>query len=178
MTFAHKNLRLALMTTHLPLRKVVQTINQSMLINKLTLLNDELKLKFKLEQPKILVAGLNPHAGESGYLGSEEIEIIEPAIQSLQKLGLNIEGPFAADTLFTPANIEASDILVAMYHDQGLAPFKALSFGEGVNISLGLSFLRTSVDHGTAFDIMGQGIANPNSMIEAIKIAIGDHHGT
>jgi 4-hydroxythreonine-4-phosphate dehydrogenase len=117
------------------------------------------------------VAGLNPHAGEAGYLGSEEIEVITPAIEAAQKMGINVSGPYPGDTMFDPESLAQVDAFIAMYHDQGLAPFKFVTFGNGVNVTLGLPIIRTSVDHGTALDIAGQGIADSGSMLEALRLA-------
>jgi len=138
----------------------------------LNTLNEELQKKFKIKKPKIMVTGLNPHAGENGDFGNEEEKIITPVIKKLNLKGFNLIGPVAADTAFTKKNIELYDAFLAMYHDQGLAPFKALSFGKGVNITLGLPFVRTSVDHGTAFDIAGTNEVDPSSFFEAIEMAI------
>ena len=117
------------------------------------------------------MAGLNPHAGESGYLGREEIEIISPAIEAAQKMGIRVSGPYPGDTMFDPESVAQVDAFIAMYHDQGLAPFKFVTFGNGVNVTLGLPIIRTSVDHGTALDIAGKGIADSGSMLEALRLA-------
>lgn len=169
MLLASDQCRVALITTHIPLADVAHTLTAELLEKKLKIIHHDFLHRFHYETPRLHVAGLNPHAGESGHLGLEEITIITPVIAKLKHAGLHVEGPFPADTLFTETHLKCADVMVAMYHDQGLAPLKALSFGHAVNISLGLSFLRTSVDHGTAYDIAGLGIANPQSMIEAIR---------
>lgn len=172
MMLASPTLRVALATTHLSLRDVPDAITKESLRETLSILHNDLKHKFDIERPKILVTGLNPHAGENGHLGREEIEIIQPVINDLKKEGLNLEGPLPADTLFTPKYLEQADAVLAMYHDQGLPVLKSQGFGESVNITLGLPFIRTSVDHGTALDLAGTGKADPSSMQTAIDIAI------
>ena len=172
MLLASGKLRVALVTTHVSLKKVSKLITEEKLITTLTTLNNDLKKKFKILNPKIIVIGLNPHAGENGEFGDEEKKIIIPVIKKLNSQGFNLIGPMPADTAFTKKNIGLCDAFLAMYHDQGLAPFKALSFGKGVNITLGLPFLRTSVDHGTAFDIVGTNKVDPSSFFEAIEMAI------
>ena len=139
---------------------------------QLRILDADLRDKFGLEDPRILVAGLNPHGGESGHLGREEIEVIAPALAEARAAGLRVEGPLAADTLFVPQRIEGADCALAMYHDQGLPVLKYASFGRGVNVTLGLPFVRTSVDHGTALDIAGRGEADAGSLREAVQLAI------
>ncbi|WAW11026.1 4-hydroxythreonine-4-phosphate dehydrogenase PdxA [Oxalobacter vibrioformis] len=167
------SLRVALATTHLPLKDIPDAITQASLMRTLRILHQELQEKFRILQPRILVSGLNPHAGENGYLGMEEIEIITPVIQSLQQQGMKIEGPFPADTLFLPHYLDQADCFFVMYHDQGLPVLKYATFGHGVNVTLGLPVIRTSVDHGTALDIavQGTGRADDGSMIEAIRLA-------
>ncbi|MDE3208445.1 MAG: 4-hydroxythreonine-4-phosphate dehydrogenase PdxA, partial [Pseudomonadota bacterium] len=145
-------LKVALATTHLPLSKVSESLSQPLLESVLRVMHDDLQFRFKLIQPRILVAGLNPHAGESGHLGHEEIEIIHPVINRLRQEGMKLTGPLPADTLFTPPWLSTHDAVLAMYHDQGLAVLKYASFGKGVNVTLGLPIIRTSVDHGTALD--------------------------
>lgn len=169
----HFMLRVALATTHLPLKEVHQAISMDHLLEIVSIINRDLKNRFGIVSPRILVTGLNPHAGENGYLGDEEIRIITPAIKRMQETGINISGPFPADTLFQPHYLEHSDCILAMYHDQGLPVLKYATFGHGVNITLGLPVIRTSVDHGTALDIAsrGLGLAHYGSMIEAIRIA-------
>ena len=172
MMLASDSLRVALATTHIPLSKVPESISYGSLKQTLETLNHDLKSKFKIPNPKIIVTGLNPHSGENGDFGSEEIEIIIPLLNDLNSQGYNLIGPIPADTAFTKKYINQSDAFLAMYHDQGLAPFKALSFGKGVNITLGLPFIRTSVDHGTAFDMVGSKNIDPSSFYEAIDMAI------
>ena len=172
MMLVSENIRVALATTHIPLKDVPKNITKNSLERNLNTLNEELQKKFKIKKPKIMVTGLNPHAGENGDFGNEEEKIITPVIKKLNLKGFNLIGPVAADTAFTKKNIELYDAFLAMYHDQGLAPFKALSFGKGVNITLGLPFVRTSVDHGTAFDIAGTNEVDPSSFFEAIEMAI------
>jgi 4-hydroxythreonine-4-phosphate dehydrogenase len=165
-------LRVALATTHLPLMQVPKAIKEDDLVRTLRVLDRDLKQRFKIKQPRILVAGLNPHSGESGHLGREDIEVIAPAIQKAISLGIEASGPIPADTLFVPERLKGADCVLAMYHDQGLPVLKYASFGRGVNVTLGLPFVRTSVDHGTALDIAGTGRADPGSLIEAVKLAI------
>ena len=165
-------LRVALATTHLALRAVPAAITRDSLLRTLRILHADLIAKFGIANPRILVAGLNPHAGEHGYLGSEEIDVIAPVIAQLQQEGMALEGPLPADTLFTPRHLKGADAVLAMYHDQGLSVLKYASFGEGVNITLGLPIIRTSVDHGTALDLAGTGKIETGSMKAAIKLAI------
>lgn len=164
-------LRVALATTHLSLREVPAAITRPGLTETLRILNRELMRRFSLPRPRVLVAGLNPHAGESGHLGREEIDVIGPVIHELRQEGLLLEGPLPADTLFTPARLRDADCVLAMYHDQGLTVLKYASFGHGVNVTLGLPIIRTSVDHGTALDIAGTGQADPGSLLAAIGAA-------
>ncbi len=166
-------LRVALATTHLPLKEVSQSITEESLLETVSIVNHELQTRFGIESPRILMTGLNPHAGENGYLGDEEIRVINPAIRKLRTRNINVSGPFPADTLFQPHYLENADCVIAMYHDQGLPVLKYATFGHGVNITLGLPIIRTSVDHGTALDIAskGLGLASHGSMIEAIRIA-------
>ncbi len=165
-------LRVALATTHLPLAEVSAAINVTTLENTLRILCADLKIKFGINNPKILVAGLNPHAGEDGYLGSEEIDIINPVLEKLRREGMRLVGALPADTLFTKRHLEQADCALAMYHDQGLPVLKYASFGAGVNITLGLPIIRTSVDHGTALDLAGSGQIEIGSMQAAINLAI------
>ena len=165
-------LRVALATTHLPLSAVPAALSIDGLIAVLEVLHADLRAKFGIDAPRIGVCGLNPHAGEGGYLGREEIEVIAPALERLRARGLRLEGPLAADTAFVPANARRFDAILAMYHDQGLAPLKYASFGQGVNVTLGLPFIRTSVDHGIALDLAGTGRADAGSMRAAIALAI------
>lgn len=165
-------LRVALATTHLPLRAVSAAITQESLEQTLRILHQDLVARFGITQPRILIAGLNPHAGESGYLGTEEITTIAPVLEKLRHEGMQLQGPLPADTLFTPHHLKQADCVLAMYHDQGLPVLKYASFGEGVNVTLGLPIIRTSVDHGTALDLAGSGNANPGSLFSAIRLAI------
>ncbi|MGH8692332.1 MAG: 4-hydroxythreonine-4-phosphate dehydrogenase PdxA [Burkholderiales bacterium] len=165
-------LRVALATTHLPLAEVPRAVNKRNLLQTLRVLDHDLKKRFKIPRPRILVAGLNPHSGESGRFGTEDQEIIAPAVAEAKAAGIDATGPLPADTLFVPARLENADAVLAMYHDQGLPVLKYASFGRGVNVTLGLPFVRTSVDHGTALDIAGSGRADPGSLIEALKLAI------
>jgi 4-hydroxythreonine-4-phosphate dehydrogenase len=167
-------LRVALTTIHLPLSAVPAAITRHRLIDTLHVLNNDLKDKFGIAKPRILVAGLNPHAGESGHLGREEIEIIEPVIRALQHEGMAVEGPLPADTLFTPKQLARADAVLAMYHDQGLPVLKHASFGEGVNITLGLPIIRTSVDHGTALDLAGKPFAIDVGSLRAAVVLAGE----
>lgn len=171
MMLATTGLRVALATTHLPLSDVPKTITRELLTEVITILERDLREKFGVAQPRILVAGLNPHAGESGHLGREEIEVIHPVCAEFRKQGMALLGPLPADTLFTPKYLGNADAVLAMYHDQGLPVLKFKGFGNAVNITLGLPFIRTSVDHGTALDLAGSGKANPGSMLEAIDMA-------
>jgi 4-hydroxythreonine-4-phosphate dehydrogenase len=164
-------MRVALATTHLALRDVPAAITRVNLVETLAILCDELKRRFGIERPRVLVAGLNPHAGESGHLGREEIEIIGPALEALRAAGRDVIGPLPADTLFNPDRLAEADAVLAMYHDQGLPVLKHASFGAGVNVTLGLPIIRTSVDHGTALDIAGTGRADAGSLIAAIELA-------
>ncbi len=164
-------LRVALATTHLPLREVPDALTIERLVGVLNVLNADLATRFGIAEPRILVLGLNPHAGESGTLGSEEIEVIEPAIRRLRDRGLRLTGPVPADTAFTAESLASHDAVLAMYHDQGLPVIKAQGFGEIVNVTLGLPIIRTSVDHGTALSLAGTGDARPDSMQSAIDLA-------
>jgi 4-hydroxythreonine-4-phosphate dehydrogenase len=165
-------LRVALATTHLPLVEVPKAITRESLGLTLQVLDRDLRLRFRIARPRILVAGLNPHSGESGHLGSEDMEVIAPAIAQAKAAGIDASGPIPADTLFVPERLKNADAVLAMYHDQGLPVLKYASFGRGVNVTLGLPFVRTSVDHGTALDIAGTGRADAGSLIEAVKLAI------
>ena len=164
-------MRVALVTTHLALKDVPAAINAPLLENVLRIIQRDLQQRFGIKQPRILVAGLNPHAGEGGYLGREEIEVIIPVLDKLRAEGMNVSVPLPADTLFTPHKLAACDCVLAMYHDQGLPVLKHASFGQGVNVTLGLPIIRTSVDHGTALDLAGSGKAEGGSLLEAIKLA-------
>lgn len=165
------NLRVALVTTHLPLAEVAQAIKPARLERVLRTLHDDLVNTFGIDTPRILVAGLNPHAGESGHLGREEIDIIEPTLTRLCNEGLQLVGPLPADTLFTPQHLSRADAVLAMYHDQGLPVLKYAGFGQGVNVTLGLPLIRTSVDHGTALDKAGKGNIDAGSLFAALDLA-------
>lgn len=172
MMLVNGELRVALATVHIPISKVAGSINEDLIINKSNILNESLKKDFRISNPKIAVLGLNPHAGDGGVLGTEEIEIITPVIKKLNQSGINVEGPFPADGFFGQKKHLQYDAVLAMYHDQGLAPFKLISFGKGVNFSAGLPIIRTSPDHGTAFDIAGKGIADSSSFLQAYRLAV------
>jgi 4-hydroxythreonine-4-phosphate dehydrogenase len=166
-----RDLRVALATTHLPLREVAGALSQRHLLETIQIVDRDLRAKFSIPRPVIRVAGLNPHAGEAGYLGREEIDVIAPAIEAAKNLGIQVSGPYPGDTMFDAKVLDSVDAFIAMYHDQGLAPFKFVSFGGGVNVTLGLPIIRTSVDHGTALDIAGKGIVDSGSMLEALRLA-------
>jgi 4-hydroxythreonine-4-phosphate dehydrogenase len=165
-------LRVALATTHLALSEVPRAINREGLVQTIQVLDADLRKRFRISRPRILVAGLNPHSGESGHFGTEDQEIIAPALEEVRAKGIDATGPLPADTLFVPERLKRADCVLAMYHDQGLPVLKYASFGRGVNVTLGLPFVRTSVDHGTALDLAGTGSADPGSLIEAVKLAI------
>ena len=171
MMLATEDLRVALVTTHLPLRDVADAITPDRISRVARILDHDLKHFFALENPRILVAGLNPHAGEGGHLGMEEIDVIEPTLKILNDEGLNLIGPLPADTLYTPKQLEQADATLAMYHDQGLPVLKFHGFGRAANITLGLPIVRTSVDHGTALDLAGTGKADAGSLETALKVA-------
>ena len=172
MMLATKTLRVALATTHLPLRAVADAITPERLHQVIDILIHDLKSKFKIEHPHILVCGLNPHAGEGGYLGMEEIEVINPVLETYRTQGINMSLSLPADTLFTPENLKDADAVLAMYHDQGLPVLKSQGFGEAINITLGLPFIRTSVDHGTALSLAGTGLAKSSSLHVAVDLAL------
>jgi 4-hydroxythreonine-4-phosphate dehydrogenase len=172
MMLATPGLRVPLVTTHLPLRDVPDAITAPLLKSVIHILNDSLEQQFGIERPTIYVAGLNPHAGEGGHMGTEEVEIIDPALEQLREEGIHLIGALPADTLFTPKYMQDADAILAMYHDQGLPVLKHVGFGKAVNVTLGLPFIRTSVDHGTALDIAGKGIADANSFRYAIDVAM------
>ena len=165
-------LRVALATTHLPLRAVADAVTPAHLTAVIRILDADLRQKFGLSAPRILVAGLNPHAGESGHMGREEIEVIEPVLAHLRAEGMTLLGPLPADTLFNPDQLARGDAVLAMYHDQGLPVLKHASFGQGVNVTLGLPIIRTSVDHGTALDLAGRGGAEVGSLRAALALAV------
>jgi len=164
-------LRVALATTHIPLSQVSESLTQELLERRLNILHAGLKNFFGLQDPHILVAGLNPHAGESGHLGREDIDTIAPVLERLRAEGLRLSGPLPADTLFTPRHLEGADAVLAMFHDQGLPVLKYAGFGEAVNVTLGLPFVRTSVDHGTALDLAGTEAIDTGSMAAALQLA-------
>jgi len=166
------SLRVALATTHLPLQAVSAHITQALLDQVLDILDRDLRTAFAIESPRILVCGLNPHAGESGHLGREEIDTIAPAIEAARRRGLHVLGPSPADTAFTPRSLETADVVLAMFHDQGLPVLKYAGFGHAINVTLGLPIIRTSVDHGTALDLAGTGKAEVGSLAAALQLAI------
>lgn len=168
---ARRPLRVALATTHLPLKDVPGAITPALLREVVTILDADLKRKYGLARPRILVTGLNPHAGEDGHLGREEIEVIAPTLDALRGEGIELIGPLPADTLFTPPVLAKGDAVLAMYHDQGLAVLKYATFGQGINVTLGLPVIRTSVDHGTALTLAGTGQADPGSLFTAVDEA-------
>lgn len=172
MMLATKQLRVALATTHLPLKDVANSITTTRLTQVIDILIHDLKEKFKIDTPRILVCGLNPHAGEGGYLGTEEIEIIDPLLKKYQSVGEQVSLSLPADTLFTPSHLKNADAVLAMYHDQGLPVLKSQGFGEAINITLGLPFIRTSVDHGTALTLAGTGQAKASSLHVAVDLAL------
>jgi 4-hydroxythreonine-4-phosphate dehydrogenase len=172
MLLAGKKLRVALATTHLPLRAVAAALDRVKLEGLIRIVHRDLQRRFRIERPRVLVLGLNPHAGESGTIGTEEQTVIEPAVRALAAEGLDVTGPVSADTAFTPESLARCDVVVAMYHDQGLPVLKALSFGEIVNVTLGLPIVRTSVDHGTALALAGTGRARPDSLFAAVELAL------
>lgn len=171
MMLANQTMKVALVTTHLPLKDVPNAITKDEVRKTVQIVLDDCQQKFGLKNPRILVCGLNPHAGENGYLGLEEIEVINPVLQEFQDKGIDISLALPADTLFTQKYLKNCDVVIAMYHDQGLAPLKSHGFGETVNITLGLPYIRTSVDHGTALDLAGTGRASSESLYHAIKYA-------
>jgi len=170
MMFYSDPLRVVLATVHIPLAQVATVLTQSLVEEVIALTASELP-RFGLPAPRIAVAGLNPHAGEHGLLGSEEERVLRPAIGACAKRAIRVSGPFPADTVFVRAIRGEFDVVIACYHDQGLIPVKMAAFGKAVNVTLGLPIVRTSVDHGTAFDIAGRGVADPSSMVEAVKLA-------
>ena len=172
MMLATEELRVALATTHLPLLDVPAAITPQTLTEVITILNHDLRTKFGIDEPQIYVCGLNPHAGEGGHMGREEIDVIIPTLESLRQQGIHLIGPLPADTLFQPKYLEHADAVLAMYHDQGLPVLKYQGFGRAVNITLGLPFIRTSVDHGTALDLAATGIADVGSFRTALNLAI------
>lgn len=172
MMLAGKDLRVALATTHLPLKDVPAAITRESLETTLRILQRDMRRKYGIANPRILVAGLNPHAGEGGYLGREEIDVIAPVLDRLRGEGMTLIGPLPADTMFTPPLLSQGDCVLAMYHDQGLTALKYATFGNGINVTLGLPIIRTSVDHGTALELAGTGKADPGSLFVAVEQAI------
>ncbi|MFP9230963.1 4-hydroxythreonine-4-phosphate dehydrogenase PdxA [Pectobacterium cacticida] len=172
MMLATEELRVALATTHLPLASVPAAITRQSLHEVITILHHDLRAKFGIAQPQIYVCGLNPHAGEGGHMGREELDVITPALDELRQQGITLIGPLPADTLFQPKYLQHADAVLAMYHDQGLPVLKYQGFGRAVNITLGLPFIRTSVDHGTALELAATGSADPGSFITALNLAI------
>ncbi|MDE8752900.1 4-hydroxythreonine-4-phosphate dehydrogenase PdxA [Pectobacterium polaris] len=172
MMLATEELRVALATTHLPLAAVSAAITRQSLHEVITILHHDLQTKFGIDQPQIYVCGLNPHAGEGGHMGREELDVINPALDELRQQGITLVGPLPADTLFQPKYLQHADAVLAMYHDQGLPVLKYQGFGRAVNITLGLPFIRTSVDHGTALELTATGSADPGSFITALNLAI------
>jgi 4-hydroxythreonine-4-phosphate dehydrogenase len=172
MLLATPGLRVALVTTHLPLAEVSPAITYTRLRTVIRILDHDLRTRLDIDNPKILVCGLNPHAGENGHLGREEVDIIEPVLEGFRQQGLNLQGPLPADTIFTGKYLASADAVLAMYHDQGLPVLKYMGFGQAVNITLGLPIVRTSVDHGTALDLAGTGKADPGSLQFALQTAL------
>ena len=172
MFMVSKELKVGLLTDHVPINKVSSLINESLIYKKINIINNSLRMDFGISNPKVAVLGLNPHTGDNGVIGTEDDTIIRPAIDNLKKSGNLIFGPYSADSFFGSKQYQNYDAIVASYHDQGLIPFKTLTFGEGVNFTAGLDRIRTSPDHGTAYEIAGKGIANPKSFEEAILTAI------
>jgi 4-hydroxythreonine-4-phosphate dehydrogenase len=171
MMLATEGLKVALVTTHMPLSEVPKHITKDSLKETIYILNSDLEKRFGIKRPKILICGLNPHAGEDGYLGMEEIDIIKPCINQLRSEGILLEGPLPADTIFTPKYVNNCDAILAMYHDQGLPVIKYKGFSNAVNITLGLPIIRTSVDHGTALELAGTNMGNIGSLVTAIEYA-------
>ena len=171
MMFHAEALRVVLATVHIPLSEVPRMLTRERMEEVIGLSADELP-RFGLPQPRLAVCGLNPHAGEHGVIGTEEMHVLEPAIAACRARGIRVDGPFPADTIFLRATRGEFDAVIACYHDQGLIPVKMAAFGRAVNVTLGLPIVRTSVDHGTAFDIAGKNVADPSSLIEAVKLAV------
>jgi len=172
MMLATEEMRVALVTTHLPIKAIPDAITPELLREIIGIVHHDLQTKFGIKQPHVLVCGLNPHAGEGGHMGTEEIDTIIPVLEEMRAKGMNLSGPLPADTLFQPKYLDNADAVLAMYHDQGLPVLKYQGFGRGVNITLGLPFIRTSVDHGTALDLAGKGKADVGSFITALNLAI------
>jgi 4-hydroxythreonine-4-phosphate dehydrogenase len=172
MMLMNQSLRIALVTTHIPLSKVSNTISMDLLEKVILIVHQDLISKFRISAPRILICGINPHAGEQGFLGNEEIDVVQPVIEKLITQGLDLIGPVSADTAFTPNSLKGKDAVICMFHDQGLPVLKAQGFGEIVNLTLGLPIIRTSVDHGTALELAGTGKASDCSLMAAIHTAI------
>ncbi|MFC4739817.1 4-hydroxythreonine-4-phosphate dehydrogenase PdxA [Flavobacterium ponti] len=172
MFMIHENLRVGLLTDHVPVNEVAKHLNEKLIAQKVKIVNDTLKQDFRIEKPKIAVLGLNPHAGDNGVIGKEDEEIIKPALKKIYDSGILVFGPYSADSFFGSNQYKQYDAVLAVYHDQGLIPFKTMSFGNGVNYTAGLSKIRTSPDHGTAFDIAGKNKASESSFREALYLAI------
>jgi 4-hydroxythreonine-4-phosphate dehydrogenase len=172
MMFLGGPLKVVLLTIHVPLKDVSSMVISNAVYRKILLIDRSMEKLFDIRRPRIAVCGLNPHAGEEGVIGREDVEEILPAVQNAAKTGIRVVGPFPADTVYSKCWEGEFDVVLAMYHDQGLIPVKTLAFGRGINLTIGLPFIRTSPDHGTAYDIAGQGTADPGSMIEAIKLAV------
>ena len=172
MLLANSKVKVALLTTHIPLNKVSESISTKKIIETIKILNENLKRLWKIKNPKICVLGLNPHAGEGGFMGSEEIEIIEPAINALLSEKICVDGPISADTAFIREKTSKYDAYLAMFHDQGLPVLKSMGFGDSVNITLGLPFTRISVDHGTAYELAGKNKADPSSFKRSMELAL------
>jgi len=172
MFMIHEDLRVGLLTDHVPVNEVAKHLNEKLIASKVQIVNTTLKQDFRIEKPKIAVLGLNPHAGDNGVIGKEDEEIIKPALKKIYDSGILVFGPFSADSFFGSNQYKQYDAVLAVYHDQGLIPFKTMSFGNGVNYTAGLSKIRTSPDHGTAFDIAGKGIADADSFKEALYLAM------
>ncbi len=172
MMLACEVMNVALVTTHLPLKQVPSAITADLICRVVRILHKGLQRDFGIENPRIFVAGLNPHAGEGGYLGTEEIDTTQPALAQLRQENIDVRGPFPADTLFTPPHLRECDVFLTMYHDQGLPVLKYAGFGKAVNVTLGLPIVRTSVDHGTALDLAGTGMADSGSLIAAVDMAV------
>ena len=172
MLLANSKVKVALLTTHIPLNKVSESVSTKKIIETIKILNENLKRLWKIKNPKICVLGLNPHAGEGGFMGSEEIEIIEPAINALLSEKIRVEGPISADTAFIKEKTSKYDAYLAMFHDQGLPVLKSMGFGDSVNITLGLPFTRISVDHGTAYELAGKNKADPSSFKRSMELAL------
>ena len=172
MLMVSENLKLGLLTEHIPINDVIKSITQKIVINKIKILSNTLIKDFLIKEPKIAILAINPHGGDNGVIGNEDQEILVPAIDQINHDNNLIFGPFSADTFFCNENFKKYDGVIAAYHDQGLIPFKTMSFGKGVNYSAGLPIIRTSPDHGTGFDIAGKGIASSTSFLQAIKVGV------